>query len=628
MCGIIGYINVNGLNKINTAKLDEGLSRLKHRGPDGGATYSDNNVFLGHRRLSIIDLSNEADQPFKSSNEDVYVTFNGEIYNYKELSYGLTLRTSSDTEVLLEGYIKYGVEFFKKIRGIYAFAIYDKREKNHSKILLLRDPGGIKPLYYSKLSDFFSFSSEIKGLLPINKDYLTINEGSIKLFIHLGYIPEPSTIYNEILAFKPGFLYTVFCEDLSISSECLIGYDFYKSNTLSESENLSETRRLLKNATGRNLVADVEVNVALSGGIDSSLIYAYSNEKEAIKGITVEFDEDIYNEVEVAKVYARHLNAPHSVINTHVENKIDLLDTLLLHFDQPYADSSLIPFYFLTKAASSYSKVLIGGDSGDELHNGYSGFRVLPYILTLNSNIFYKKISILLLKVLKKILKRNQKRAIQKLINLVESKNINETLFNWNSWFPVAKSSYPVWPFKYNVDQIYKDFSFNNNDVSSHHAIVENYFSKRMLSDYLRKSEMMSMYNSLEFRVPMLDEDFVQFSLTIPYNQKSSGKNQKILLRKLHAEVYPQETSKLKKKGFSIPLDNWLGKENLSYIKNYLKDKNGIVVKYINLEYIDVLFETLNNNKLHEYCSRETAYERILILYSLQLWSNNLNASR
>lgn len=625
MCGFLGYISKTAIEANKIDLLSHSLLTLTHRGPDGGNSYLEENVYLGHRRLSIIDLSEQALQPFKSTLQDVYIVFNGEIYNYKELSSDLSLRTGSDTEVLLEGYLKHGISFLKRIRGIYTFAIYD-RPKN--EVIILRDPAGIKPLYYSLDQDSFSFASEIKALFRINRPKLSINENSIKTFIHVGYIPEPETVYNEIKAFDPGTLYLFNCSSMQLRSQKFNEYNFEISNNLSFEDNVNNSERLLKTATNRNLVADVNINIALSGGIDSSLIYAYANQVRETPGITVSQHEHEFDESIVAEIYAEHINAPHLIVPTTIDNKLELLNKLLLHFDQPYADSSFIPTYFLCKTASQYSKVLIGGDSGDEIHNGYSGFRVLPYAISLNRNRILRPLALVLLKCIRLLTKGYLKRELNKLISLIEARDINELLFNWNSWFPSNPKSYPLNPFLYDSHEVYKTFISFIPGIKYSQAITACYFKKRMQSDYLRKSEMMSMYNSLEFRVPMLDEDLVEYSLSIPYNQKSKCNTQKVILRKLHERVYPKVTSQLKKKGFSIPLDTWLGLDNLNKIKFELKREDGIVHKYIKSDYIDILFKSLTDTKMHEYCSRESAYERILILYSLQLWYVNIFNSK
>jgi len=619
MCGILGYIKI-GEKSITRETFELGLNKMQHRGPDGYGVFEDENVFLGHRRLSIIDLSTGANQPFISTDKKVIIIFNGEIYNYKEISSDLSLKTTSDTEVLLEGYIKFGISFFKKLRGIYAFAIYDLREK--PKFIMLRDPAGVKPFYYIADTSGFAFASEIKAILPLLDQMPEVNIAALKKYIHLGYCLEPETAYSNLFALEPGTCYSYNIDTLELTKESTFSYNF-QDVIMSEEEALKQTELLLKTASKRNMVADVKVNIALSGGIDSSLIYAYSNEGEVNKvtGITIKFDEKDYDESEVAQAYANHLHSPQQVVTTEVENRLELLNTLLLHFDQPYADSSFIPFYFLCNAATKHSKVLIGGDSGDEIHNGYLGHKSLPLLESIRSSVL-KYPAIFLLNILKTISKGHKKRQFRKLAGILKTSNFNNLIFFWESWFPPDKKMFPFDPYNYPMEDVLKSEKPGN----AVDLIEESYFNGRMISDYLRKSDMMSMLNSLEFRVPMLDEDLTAFSLQIPYKLKSDRKTSKKLLRKLHSKIYPAEFSKLKKKGFTIPLDTWLGNDNLNQIKKILTKENAFCHKFIIPKYINYLFKAIGSKSDEDYISRASSYQRILVLYSLEIWYNNYSS--
>lgn len=620
MCGILGYISKSDLNKEKILLCKKGLSLLRHRGPDAENYYNNNHVFLGHRRLSIIDLSQSANQPFFSSCGKAAIIFNGEIYNYKNLSQGINLRTSSDTEVLLEGFLKYGSNFFTKIRGIYALAIYDFRTSTPT-ITLLRDPSGIKPLYVYHQSGDLVFGSEMKAIIPLVTKQLNIREKSIWSYLHLSYIPEPYTIYEEIKAHAPGLLLNYSLNDGSLTTRQLNSFDFSFRNEFSFLDNVRETTNLLEQAAQRNLVSDVTLKMALSGGVDSSLLYAFCNQKQPVGGITVSMNEREYDESAIAEIYAKHLQAPLETINVEINNRLELLDRLLLHFDQPYADSSLIPFYFLSKAASAQTKVLIGGDGGDEIHNGYSGFKSLPVLLKIKKYLPVSLVSRMYSH--NEFLTEKLVRVYNKGIGLLDSSSNEELLFKWGSWFPASRSQYPFNPFLKNVDYHFDLFDIDEK-LNDEGLIMKYYFHHRMQSDYLRKSDMMSMFNSIEYRVPMLDEDLVNYSLSIPFKQKSDFRNTKKILRNIHGQIYPLSTSKIIKKGFSIPLDTWLGEKNLKYVKNELLRTDGIVKDYIRTKYIDVLFKTLTNRTLQRYCSRATAYQRILILYALQNWYFNL----
>lgn len=618
MCGILGYVSKSKLDDEIVSRCKKGLSALRHRGPDAENFYQNDHVFLGHRRLSIIDLSESANQPFFSSCGKAAIIFNGEIYNYKDLCDGLQLRTSSDTEVLLEGFLKHGKPFFKKIRGIYAFAIYDFRTDD-STVTLLRDPSGIKPLYVYHQNDVLIFGSEMKAITPIVREKLTTREQSVLSYLQLSYVPEPYTIYEQVKAHPPGLLFT-WASNGGCTSSQLSAFDFTFRNDFSFRDNTSRTKDLLEQAAHRNLVSDVPLKMALSGGIDSSLLFAFCNKQHSVGGITVSMNERQYDESDVAAEYANHLGAPLEIVNISIDNRLELLDKLLLHFDQPYADSSLIPFYFLSKAASTQTKVLIGGDGGDEIQNGYSGFKSLPALIKLRKVLptsltkrFFGHTSMASEKLV---------RVYNKGIGLLDSSSTGELLFKWGSWFPASKKQYPFNPFLTNFSSNVELFE-NEGEINDESLILKYYFHHRMLGDYLRKSDMMSMINSIEYRVPMLDEDLINFSLSIPYKQKSDFSETKKILRNIHEQIYPKRTSNLVKRGFNIPLDTWLGDENLKYIKEQLLRNDGIVIQYIDSKYIDLLFRTLSEKSLQRYCSRPTAYQRILILYSLQIWHFN-----
>lgn len=614
MCGIFGFASFGNESHFSIDKCRASLTLLKHRGPDAEGEYCDRQVYLGHRRLSIIDLSDAARQPFVSNSQNSIITFNGEIYNYRSLAKGLNLRSKSDTEVLLEGYEKYGYPFFLRLKGMYAFCIYDKKL---NKVIIYRDPAGIKPLYYRDNEFSVSCASEIKALFSLDKLHLSTNEEALKSFICRGYVPEPLTIYKEIKALEPGTLMEWDIETGHREIYILNQYSYNFENAHSFAENCEQTDFLLQKASARNQVADVEVNTALSGGIDSSLLNYYSRNFRKGKSITIRFTEDSYNEVPTASLFAKHLGVQHVISEVNPTGQLDLLNKLLVHFDQPYADSSLIPFFFLCKTGSQYSKVLVGGDGGDELHNGYFTQRVFPSLSGLISNSKIQGLTSMLMAV-RPLLPVNYARLFLKFNNVLNTPDRSALLFHLLSWFPLSTNQYPINPFLFKPEEVK---SFTDDHSLSNTAFVQSIlFKERMLSDYLRKADMMSMLNGLEYRVPMLDEDLVSFSLSIPYNQKCSLTESKKVLRKIHSKYFPKGLSELKKKGFSLPLDTWLGSQVLEEMKSYISLKDGIVKDYIDPRYVEILFKTLTERQYGEYCSRESAYQRILILFSLQHW--------
>jgi len=396
MCGFIGILDFN--DEIDQSIFKKSLKNINHRGPDAsGIWFNKKNVLLGHNRLSIIDTSENANQPMLSANKEAVIVFNGEIYNFKNLKENLSFKkfkTHSDTEVILEGYLEKGTSFFKNLRGIYSFAIFDRRITN--KIILARDPSGVKPLYYYTKKNKIVFGSEIKAIKPLIKNIYSINEIAIKQYLNLGYVPEPNTVYNEINALNPGNYYIWSHEKTDANAQQerkFYSYDFDNINSNSFEQNIEKTSYLLENAVKRNLVSDVNINLSLSGGIDSSIIYYYANKHEKnILAQTISFSNDSnFDESKISKNYSRHLSGRHEIIKMKENIDLEFIDKIFLHFDQPYADTSAIPTYFINKEASKSTKVIIGGDGGDELFNGYPSQTFLSLIMPMRDlNFFWR----------------------------------------------------------------------------------------------------------------------------------------------------------------------------------------------------------------------------------------------
>jgi len=625
MCGFIGAFSYDGNIEPLVPGLLSGLAKINHRGPDASNHLNLDSVFLGHNRLTIIDLSETANQPIKSKNTNAYIVFNGEIYNYKDLKTelednGTQFSTSSDTEVILEGYLYEGPSFFTKLRGIYAFAIYDKRKTE--TIILARDPSGIKPLYWFKNNDFFIFGSEMKALIPSVKKYLTINEEVIKMYLNLSFCPEPYTIYNNMEAVPPGSYFEISKSDFA--KKDFLTFNFNSENSLSLDENINITKEKLRNAVKSNLVADVEIMVALSGGIDSSLVYALSNEmSKGIKGLTVSFVDSEYDEAKLAQEYAKHLKGNQVLIPMDKDFSLDQLKRIIKHFDQPYADSSAIPMYYLTRATAKYAKVLLGGDGGDELYNGYQSQTMIPFLFSFSRFVAIRKLISSVLKIVYLLAKGHKKRTIKRLRGLFLTKPAG-LMYENKSWLSQFTMLNGESPFLYDPGdglRIYLErFSKGLPDMFSHKVLYDSY-RNTLQSDYLRKTDMMSMLNSVEYRVPLLYEDLVSFALTIPHTQKSDLKQGKKILRAIHAGIFPFRTSNAPKKGFSIPLDMYLTDEDLEIIKSAILNHEGIVTKYIRRAYVEYLFDSIgkrsNNSPI---VSRAGIYQQILMFYSLHLW--------
>jgi asparagine synthase (glutamine-hydrolysing) len=624
MCGFVGAFSYSSRIDEYRDALDTGLARIRHRGPDATSRFTIESVYLGQNRLSIIDLSDAANQPLKDADEDAWIVFNGEIYNYQTLRSNAAGRflTNGDTEVLLRGYLAEGPQFLTKLRGIYAFAILDKRTR--TRLVLGRDPSGVKPLYWFRNAHLLAFASEIKALLPLVGHELSVNEPVLKTYLNLGYCPEPHTIYRQIHALTPGHVLVVSEDD--IRDLPTVKYDFTGENTHSFAENVERTESLIDQAVRRNLVADVDLAVALSGGIDSSLIYASARRHAPqINGLTMRFADTAYDESDVARVYADHVSGRHQVLDIQADFNLDLLDRILIHFDQPYADSSAIPTYYLTRAARRHTKILLGGDGGDELYNGYKSQTWLPYVQRLRDLPAGDTLMAGVLGVSR--LAGAEARRISHRAQALAENPADDMVFDWYSWLPRNTVYQCRSPFRYDRDAglvTYQQMFAEDRPARFERRVAFEHFTRSLLSDYLRKTDMMSMMNGVEYRVPLLDEDLVSFALTIPFSQKSSIRQGKKILRHIHARTYPSATSRAPKRGFAIPLDKYWTVDDLMRMREILLRPAGLAKSYIREEYISYLLDAaLGLQSASSHVSRAGVYQRLLILYALELWHIN-----
>jgi asparagine synthase (glutamine-hydrolysing) len=380
MCGIVGVFS-------ETGNADEGLKEmtdaLAHRGPDAKNVYSDplKVIGLGHTRLSIIDLSEAANQPFFSTDKRYVIVFNGEIYNFQTIqlqlkTIGCIFRTNSDTEVILQAFIIWGEHMIEKLEGMFAFAIFDHLER---KLFLCRDRMGKKPLFYYQSEGFFAFASEIKSLLrhPAIRSSKKINARAIHTFLHLGYIPEPDSVYQSIFKFRAGHVGTVVLgKDLTVRSYWNIKEVVISPSVHDLKLGKEKLASLLQESIRKRLISDVPLGVFLSGGTDSSLIAAMAAKQSdsRLRTFCVGFNEDKYNEINHSRQVAKYLNTDHTDFILTERDAVDRLESYLRHFDEPFADTSAIPTMLVSELARKDVKVALTGDGGDELFLGYGAY--------------------------------------------------------------------------------------------------------------------------------------------------------------------------------------------------------------------------------------------------------------
>ena len=623
MCGIIGaYINKS--NDLDVEKFNIIRDKLSYRGPDSGGTFNHNNIFLGHRRLSIIDLDT-GNQPMFDAKGEISIVFNGEIYNFltikEELkTLGVIFKTNSDTEVILEGYLAWGLEdCLKRLEGMYAFSIWDNQKK---KLFVVRDKFGEKPLYYTQDENGFYFASELKAIVPFI--YKTkISKKALNLFFSLTYIPAPYTIYENVFKLEPGYF-------LEISDSGVQEKQFYnlleqfeeadKHKIQSYEEAKKQLRDLLFESVRLRMVSDVPLGAFLSGGIDSSIVSAImSNVSEKpVNTFSIGFKEKAYDESERAKLVADHIQSNHHVYFVDHNDLLGIVDETLSYFDEPFGDSSAIPSMIVAKKAREKVTVVLTGDCADELFGGYEKYLAKHYTDKYNA---YPKIA---------------RKAFESFVKLIPHANAtNHTLRKMKKVITSA-SLQPDEQYKqlcslgYNVEEKSKLLKPNfAEDVSQH---ITKYFNERsgdelsktfysdvklvLEGDMLTKVDRACMLNSLEARVPFLDSKIVEFSARLPHEFKILVTDKKKILKETFADLLPEETLTFSKKGFGIPIRIWFQKELKEELLSLLSEDFLICQNIFNISYVNKIVEEHMSNK-------ENHSSKLWQLFVFQKWYRN-----
>lgn len=606
MCGIL-LINDKSLIEKSANKA---LKTMNHRGPDYTGIIIKENMFIGHNRLSIIDLSTFGNQPMVSSDGDVTIIHNGEIYNYNELKSPMkkfyTFNSGTDTELIMSGYILEGIDFFKKLRGMYAFIIIDER-KNQKKIITARDAFGIKPLYIFQKGELLLVASEMKAILSYLDCKQSIDKIMLLHYFMQGYCSEPRTIYKNIRAQEPG---RVEIFNLIKDSHKIINLRIINWNLKPRKYDKIELQFYLKQAIDRNLVSDVPLKIGLSSGIDSSLIFALADNDLYDSGLTVKMKNPVFDESDIALKYSKILRKNTIVVEMDNNLNLETINKLISHFDQPFGDSSIIPCYFLSNACKKLStKVLLGGDGGDEQFYGYDSMHLLHVI---NSYKIIKRSLYMTLGLLSRLIKN---RRLKKMY--LFSGDLNDSFYFRNAWILSdglskeikSESLIKSIGYKWDID-LEKTFNLDN-------LIINQITRTNLISDYLRKTDMMSMYNSVEYRVPFLDEDLFNYSLTIPKTEKYVNRKGKIPLRNMHKNYYDGYGSQQSKKGFSIPYSEYLTTSEKKKMNNTISNFMKIIGKnYLNDQYIENLCDNFININSIKYGVEHSMLQRYFIVYS------------
>ena len=581
MCGIAGYVSFKGARVISQEKLKFIVDTLYHRGPDESGMAIHNCVAMGMRRLSIIDLSGGS-QPIYNEDGSVWIVFNGEIYNFKELrneliSKGHKFKTNSDTETIVHGYEEYGADFPTYLNGMFAIALHDR--KNH-KFILVRDHVGIKPLYYSFNSKRLVFGSEIKALLASGDVEKELDIDALGEYMSWEYVPGKATLFRNIKKLEPGEMIEINLNNPECKPKPY--WDIPLPNGSNKNVSVKEWEELIlaqvKKSTQMQLISDVPLGAFLSGGVDSSLIVASMGDA---KTFSIGFDDPTYNELKWARRVADHLKVDHKdeIIKPDI---VELFEHLMHFLDDPIGDFSIFPTYLVSKLARKYVTVSLSGDGGDELFGGYETY------LAENKALKYYKIPSIF-----------RKGLIEPSLNLLKPTAKKKGLINKAKRFiegleHPSDLSHARW--RIFVGEVVRDELFTNDSLNQINtppaAHIMELFKKAgdrghlnrslyvdvksyLCDNILTKVDRMSMAVSLETRVPYLDPDVVELAFRVPEELKVKPDETKVILKSAASKLVPQECIYRPKEGFSIPIKNWLNNEFKPLMENLL-DSNKI----------------------------------------------------
>ena len=579
MCGISGFCDFS--KKLNNQNLISMTDVLHHRGPnDSGYNFHQNSyatIGLGHRRLSILDLSKHGHQPMKY--QSLEIVFNGEVYNFKEIrseleKFDYKFESDSDTEVILKAYHKWGISAVARFNGMFAISIYDKKI---NKIIFIRDRAGVKPLYYHYQNNLFLFSSELKSFYTLSDFKKDIDLTALQEYLKYGYIPQPLSIFKDTYKLEAGKYLELDLDtkEININTYWDVNF-FYEKDKLniSFSEALDETELLLKKSFEYRMISDVPVGVFLSGGYDSSAVTAIlqANGQKKIKTFTIGFEEKKYNEAKYAKQVATHLGTEHFEHYLSQKDALEILPTLPDIYDEPFGDSSAIPTIMVSQFAKKHVSVALSADGGDELFSGYPSY-INTYNLYEKFNQFRKFHS---LGNIDKIINPYQISKYLKIYNL-EGK--------FYKFCELLKNSAKPSKFYDTNSKYFYDTEINqliNQKSVSLHSYMENSIDNMLLhsfktylnDDILTKVDRASMSVSLEGREPLLDYNLVEFVAQLPIEYKQNKFETKYLLKEIVHKYIPKEMMDRKKMGFSIPIFEWFKDELIVYLEEYLSEKS------------------------------------------------------
>jgi len=577
MCGLVGFVSL----KRKDGVLHEMLGIQSYRGPDDNGYFIDNDmgVHLGHNRLSIQDLSSNGHQPFISNCENYILVFNGEIYNYKEIrsdliKLGYIFLSGSDTEVVLYSYKEWGIKCLDRFIGMFAFVIMDKAQ---GKLILTRDRAGVKPLYYYSNGKDFAFSSELKSFTKFDNFKQVINKDILPYYFQFSYIPAPHTIYNNCFKLKPGHFIEYDLDDhfYSIHKYWDI-VDFYLMDKFDKSEDqiIQEVSEILESSCKYRMISDVKTGVFLSGGFDSSLALALTQEEhgKSVNTFTVGFHDEQYNEANHAKKIADYLSANHTEYYCTEADMLDFVKKLPFYWDEPFADESALPTIIVSRLAKKDVSVALSADGGDEIFCGYSKYFAINKLFKVKKNhivnlvlkFIITNIPVRFFYYLNNILPDSVRQTdlevkFQKFKSLINSKELKDAFIRASS---SVSPEYLENILKNGSYKFFDKTEFNNfsqlKGLDKLDQMMAIDYKTFLPDDVLCKVDRASMSVSLEGREPLLDHRIAEYMARVPSVMKYKKGMGKYILRQVLYKYIPKNIVDKPKTGFSVPIKNWL----------------------------------------------------------------------
>lgn len=573
MCGITGYYSFKQNAHDAEASVNEAVANMAHRGPDGKGVFSDEKAVLGHVRLSILDVSDAAAQPFYSPDGDYVLVFNGEIFNFPELrselqKQGIEFISSGDTEVLLHLFMREGEACLNKLNGFFAFAVYCKSDES---LFIARDRYGEKPLLYAKDENGIGFGSEMKTLLAL-PGKRELDRESLYNYHHLNYIPAPETIFKQVKKLEPGHYLKATAEGISVKRWYSIPSGKQVTDVPSYDDACEKLLELMDGAVKRRMISDVPLGAFLSGGIDSSVVVALASRYTSrLHTFSIGYaDEPLFDETRYAKLVAQKYNTDHTVFSLKNQDLFEHLHELLDKLDEPFADSSALAVYILSKETRKHVTVALSGDGADELFGGYrkhqAEWRMRKGGLAAET--------VKLLSPLWKAMpgSRNSKAGnlFRKLDKFSEGASMSLQERYWR-WCGYADKSYSQSLFAFQADEaeIKRRIEAHTESIgttNSMNDMLRNDMQLVLPGDMLTKVDLMSMANSLEVRPPFLDVEVVDFAMSLPADYKVNGAGRKRIVQDAFRNLLPPELYNRPKQGFEVPLLKWFRDELDSWI--------------------------------------------------------------